>query len=51
MKFICEQEKPASYNSEKHKFTDHWFTNFLNRQGLSIRKKTNKKNFGISTFT
>ena len=43
IKFICEQDKPAGYNSEKHKFTNHWFTNFLNRQGLSIRKKTNKK--------
>ena len=43
MTFYCEKDKPLGYNKNKYKFTEKWSFNFLNRKGLSIRCKTNKK--------
>ena len=46
MRHLCKADKPAGYDPEKHKFTEHWCTNFLDRKGLSVRCKTNvKKSF------
>ena len=47
MKFHCNTDKPSGYNQEKHKFGKHWCYNFLDRKGLSIRRKTNKKKLSI----
>ena len=43
MKFHCNTDKPSGYDPEKNKFKKKWCYNFLDRKGLSIRRKTNKK--------
>ena len=47
MKYHCNKDKPAGYDPQKHKFLKHWCYNFLDRKGLSIRRKTNKKKVSI----
>jgi hypothetical protein len=39
--------KPPDYNPEKNKFKEKWCKLFLKRNGLSIRRKTNKKKQSI----
>ena len=47
MKFICNRDKPAGYDPQKHKFGDCWCNNFLDRKGLSVRRRTNKKKTSV----
>ena len=43
MKRHCDKDKPSGYNPKKDKFTQTWVRKFMKRQGLSIRRKTNRK--------
>ena len=47
MKSHCDKDKPISYNPEKDKFTQTWVRNFMKREDLSIRRKTNRKQTSI----
>ena len=43
MKKHCKADKPSGYDPKKNKFTQTWVKKFMQREGLSVRRATNRK--------
>lgn len=47
MRQVCRKDRPDGYDPQKYKFGQHWVTNFMDKNGLSVRRKTNIKGSSI----
>ena len=43
MKQFCLQDKPTNFDPQKHVFSEHWASNFMDRHNFSVRRVTNVK--------
>ena len=49
MKRVCNRVQPEGYDPKKHKFGQHWVANMMKRDGLSVRRPTNRKKASVFT--